>query len=101
MVPQVVAPLTLKGRVHADEARVARTHTTHKLKFTMPGPMAIIDTIADGYYGDRVKMALAFAELLNQEARVVQADGVDFVQFDDPAFNVFMDEVPVWGKSVD
>jgi 5-methyltetrahydropteroyltriglutamate--homocysteine methyltransferase len=93
MVPQVVAPLTLKGRVHADEARVARTHTTRKLKFTLPGPMTIIDTIADRHYGDRVKMAFAFAELLNEEAKALQADGVDVIQFDEPAFNVYMDEV--------
>lgn len=99
MVPQVVAPLTLKGRVHADEARVARAHTTHKLKFTLPGPMTIIDTVADGHYGDRVKMAFAFAELLNQEAKALQADGVDIIQFDEPAFNVFMDEVSDWGIS--
>ena len=97
MVPQVVAPLRLKGRVHADEARVARTHTTRKLKFTLPGPMTIIDTIADQYYGDRVKMAFAFAELLNEEARALQADGVDVIQFDEPAFNVYMDEVSDWG----
>ncbi|MGX1323904.1 5-methyltetrahydropteroyltriglutamate--homocysteine methyltransferase [Bradyrhizobium sp. USDA 377] len=97
MVPQVVAPLRLKGRVHAFEARVARTHTKKKLKFTLPGPMTIIDTIADRYYGDRVKMAFAFAELLNEEARALQADGVDLVQFDEPAFNVYMDEVNDWG----
>jgi 5-methyltetrahydropteroyltriglutamate--homocysteine methyltransferase len=97
MVPQVVAPLRLKGRVHADEARVARTHTTRKLKFTLPGPMTIIDTIADKYYGDRVKMAFAFAELLNEEARALQNDGVDLIQFDEPAFNVYMDEVKDWG----
>ncbi|MBR0745036.1 methionine synthase [Bradyrhizobium japonicum] len=97
MVPQVVAPLQLKGRVHADEARVARTHTKKKLKFTLPGPMTIIDTIADRYYGDRVKMAFAFADLLNEEARALQADGVDLVQFDEPAFNVYMDEVNDWG----
>src|SRR5213082_1842340 len=97
MVPQVVAPLRLKGRVHADEARVARTHTSRKLKFTLPGPMTIIDTIADKYYGDRVKMAFAFAELLNQEAKALEADGVDVVQFDEPAFNVYMDEVGDWG----
>ena len=97
MVPQVVAPLRLRGRVHADEARVARTHTTRKLKFTLPGPMTIIDTIADQYYGDRVKMAFAFAELLNEEAKALQADGVDLVQFDEPAFNVYMDEVNDWG----
>jgi 5-methyltetrahydropteroyltriglutamate--homocysteine methyltransferase len=96
-VPQVVAPLRLKGRVHADEARVARGHTARKLKFTLPGPMTIIDTVADGYYGDRVKMAFAFAELLNEEARALQADGVDMIQFDEPAFNVFMDEVSDWG----
>jgi 5-methyltetrahydropteroyltriglutamate--homocysteine methyltransferase len=97
MVPQVVAPLALKGRVHADEARVARTHTRNKLKFTMPGPMTIIDTIADRYYGDRIKMAFAFADLLNQEAKALQADGVDVIQFDEPAFNVYMDEVRDWG----
>ncbi|HEY2248908.1 MAG TPA: methionine synthase [Bradyrhizobium sp.] len=97
MVPQVVAPLALKGRVHADEARVARTHTRNKLKFTLPGPMTIIDTIADRYYGDRIKMAFAFADLLNQEAKALQADGVDVIQFDEPAFNVYMDEVRDWG----
>ena len=97
MVPQVVAPLRLTGRVHADEARVARAHTTRKLKFTLPGPMTIIDTIADRYYGDRVKMAFAFADLLNQDATALAADGVDIVQLDEPAFNVYMDEVNDWG----
>jgi 5-methyltetrahydropteroyltriglutamate--homocysteine methyltransferase len=97
MVPQVVAPLRLKGRVHAFEAQAARAHTAHRLKFTLPGPMTIIDTIADQHYGDRIKMAFAFADLLNQEARALQADGVDVIQFDEPAFNVYMSEVKEWG----
>src|ERR1051325_9041572 len=97
MVPQVVGELKLKGRVHATEARLARAHTKKKLKVTMPGPMTIIDTIADRHYGDRVRMAMAFASLLNQEARALQADGVDVIQFDEPAFNVYMDEVRDWG----
>jgi len=97
MVPQVVAPLKLKGRVHAQEARFLRAHTTRKIKFTLPGPMTIVDTVADRFYGDRVKLAMAFAELLNQEALALQADGVDIVQFDEPAFNVYMDEVNTWG----
>src|SRR6185437_1350213 len=97
MVPQVVAPVRLKGRVHAMEAQLARAHTKRKLKFTLPGPMTISDTIADRHYGDRVKMALAFADLLNQEARALEKDGVDVIQFDEPAFNVFMDEVAGWG----
>ncbi|WP_295640338.1 methionine synthase [uncultured Methylibium sp.] len=97
MVPQVVAPLKLRGRVHAMEARFARAHTTKKLKFTLPGPMTIVDTVADRHYGDRVKMAFAFAELLNQEALALQADGVDIIQFDEPAFNVYMAEAADWG----
>ena len=97
MVPQVTGELRLKGRVHAREARLARAHTKRKLKITMPGPMTIVDTIADNFYGDRVKMALAFARLLNQEARALAADGVDVIQFDEPAFNVYMDDVPGWG----
>ncbi len=97
MVPTVVAPLRLKGRVHEPEARVARAHTTRKLKFTLPGPMTIVDTIADAHYGDKVKMAMAFADLLNQEARALEAQGVDVIQFDEPAFNVYMDDVKRWG----
>ena len=97
MVPVVVGPLKLKGRVHQVEARLARAHTKKKLKITMPGPMTIIDTIADKHYGDRVKMAFAFADLLNAEARALEADGVDVIQFDEPAFNVYMKEVPTWG----
>ncbi len=97
MVPQVVGPLRLKGRVHAFEAQLARAHTKKKLKFTMPGPMTIVDTVADKFYGDRVKMAMAFAELLNQEALALQADGVDVIQFDEPAFNVYMKDAADWG----
>jgi 5-methyltetrahydropteroyltriglutamate--homocysteine methyltransferase len=97
MVPQVVAPLRLKGRVHETEARFLRAHTGKRIKFTLPGPMTIVDTVADRFYGDRIKMAFAFAELLNQEALALQADGVDIVQFDEPAFNVYMDEVNTWG----
>ena len=97
MVPQVVAPLRLKGRVHGAEARFLRAHTTRRIKFTLPGPMTIVDTVADRFYGDRVKLAFAFAELLNQEALALQADGVDVVQFDEPAFNVYMAEAADWG----
>ena len=97
MVPQVVGPLTLRGRVHEAEARLLRAHTTRRIKFTLPGPMTIVDTIADRHYGDRVRMAMAFADLLNQEARALEADGVDIIQFDEPAFNVYMDEVCDWG----
>ncbi|HSD54413.1 MAG TPA: methionine synthase [Burkholderiales bacterium] len=97
MVPTVTGPLRLKGRVHAAETRLARAHTTRKLKFTLPGPMTIVDTIADRHYGDRVKLAMAFAEALNEEAHALAADGVDLIQFDEPAFNVYMSDVTRWG----
>jgi 5-methyltetrahydropteroyltriglutamate--homocysteine methyltransferase len=96
-VPTVTGALSLKGRVHAAEARFARAHTAKKLKLTLPGPMTIVDTIADGYYGDLIKMAFAFADVLNQEARALEADGVDIIQFDEPAFNVYMDAATHWG----
>ena len=100
-VPQVVSALKLKGRVHALEAQLTRAHTKKKIKFTLPGPMTIVDTVADRFYGQddagRVKMAFAFAELLNQEALALQADGVDIIQFDEPAFNVYMKDAADWG----
>jgi 5-methyltetrahydropteroyltriglutamate--homocysteine methyltransferase len=97
MCPTVVGELRLRSRVHAREARLARAHTTRKLKFTLPGPMTIVDTIADAHYGDRIKMAMAFAAVLNEEARGLAADGVDVMQFDEPAFNVYMDAAAGWG----
>jgi 5-methyltetrahydropteroyltriglutamate--homocysteine methyltransferase len=97
MVPQVVAQPRLKGRVHETEARFLRANTRRKIKFTLPGPMTIVDTVADKFFGDRVKLAFAFAELLNQEALALQADGIDIVQFDEPAFNVYMADAATWG----
>ena len=97
MVPVVTGPLKLKGRVHQAEALALRAASTGLVKITMPGPMTIVDTLADRYYGDKVKLAMAFAELLNQEALALQADGVDIIQFDEPAFDVYMDEAADWG----
>jgi len=96
-VPTVTAPVSRKASVHGAEVRFTRAHTRHELKFTLPGPMTICDTIADACYGRRADMAMAFAEILNAEARELDALGVDLIQFDEPAFNVFMDDVKDWG----
>ena len=95
--PTVTGPLRRRRSVHAAEATLARAHTTRRLKFTLPGPMTIIDTIADAHYGDRVAMAMAFADLLNEEAGELAAIGVDVIQFDEPAFNVYMEDAVQWG----
>jgi 5-methyltetrahydropteroyltriglutamate--homocysteine methyltransferase len=96
-VPTVTAAVRRRGPVHGDEVRFTRAYTRRKLKFTLPGPMTICDTIADVHYGRRPDMAMAFAAILNQEARELEAAGVDVIQFDEPAFNVFMADVKEWG----
>jgi 5-methyltetrahydropteroyltriglutamate--homocysteine methyltransferase len=96
-VPTVTAPLQRRSPVHVDEVRWARAHTERRLKFTLPGPMTIVDTLADEHYRDRAALAMAFARVLNAEARDLAAAGVDVIQFDEPAFNVYMDDVAAWG----
>jgi 5-methyltetrahydropteroyltriglutamate--homocysteine methyltransferase len=96
-VPTVTGPVFRPNPVHREEAHFARGKTRRKLKFTLPGPMTICDTIADAYYGRRSDMAMAFADILNTEARELAAVGVDVIQFDEPAFNVFMTDVKEWG----
>jgi 5-methyltetrahydropteroyltriglutamate--homocysteine methyltransferase len=95
--PTVTGPLKRTHSVHKNGVAFAVQHTARKFKFTLPGPMTIVDTIADEYYGDRVKMALALAEALNEEALELERCGVDTIQFDEPAFNVYLDEVREWG----
>ncbi|MBI4205908.1 MAG: methionine synthase [Betaproteobacteria bacterium] len=97
--PTVTGPVRRPRPVHAEDVRFARANTTRKLKFTLPGPMTMVDTIADEHYRDRAKLAFALAELLNAEAKELEALGADVIQFDEPAFNVFLDEVREWGIS--
>ncbi len=96
-VPTVTGAISRTGSVHGDEARYARSVATNQLKFTLPVPMTICDTIADAHYGKRADMAMAFADALNEEAKELEAAGVDVVQFDEPAFNVFTQDVLDWG----
>ena len=96
-VPTVTGPIARRAPVHVDEVRWARAHTTRRLKFTIPGPMTIVDTLADEHYHDRARLALAFARVINEEARELVAAGLDVLQLDEPAFNVYMDDVAAWG----
>ena len=96
-VPTVTAAIRRPRPVHLEEVRFTRTQTNQRLKFTLPGPMTICDTIANAHYPSRPDMAMAFADILNQEAKELVAAGVDIIQFDEPAFNVFMEDVKAWG----
>jgi 5-methyltetrahydropteroyltriglutamate--homocysteine methyltransferase len=96
-VPTVTGPLVRRAAIHLDEVRWARAHTDRRLKFTIPGPMTIVDTLADEHYRDRRTLALEFARIINEEARELVAAGLDVLQLDEPAFNVYMDDVAEWG----
>jgi len=96
-VPVVVGPVARRHPVFVEDARFLRGATERKVKYTLPGPMTMVDTLYDAYYGSREKLALAFAVILSDEARAIEAAGVDVIQFDEPAFNVYFDEVRDWG----
>ena len=96
-VPVVVGDVARRHPIYVDDARFVRSQTGRRVKYTLPGPMTMVDTLYDAHYGSREKLALRFAEILNEEARAIAAAGVDVIQFDEPAFNVFMDEVAGWG----
>ena len=96
-VPTVVGAVSRPQSVFAKDAKFLRQHTDKPIKWALPGPMTMIDTLSDQYYGSREKLAWEFAKLLNQEAKELEAAGVDIIQFDEPAFNVFFDEVNDWG----
>ncbi|WP_278932183.1 MULTISPECIES: methionine synthase [Moraxella] len=96
-VPTVVGAVSRPQSVFAKDAKFLRQHTDKPIKWALPGPMTMIDTLSDQYYGSREKLAWEFATLLNQEAKELEAAGVDIIQFDEPAFNVFFDEVNDWG----
>jgi 5-methyltetrahydropteroyltriglutamate--homocysteine methyltransferase len=96
-VPMVVGAVSRRGPVFVDDARFLREQTQRKTKYTLPGPMTMVDTLYDGHYKSRAKLAWRFAEILNEEAHAIAATGIDVIQFDEPAFNVYFDEVREWG----
>jgi 5-methyltetrahydropteroyltriglutamate--homocysteine methyltransferase len=98
-VPTVVGPVRRPAAVHAVEATFTRAATSRRLKWTLPGPMTLVDTVADAHYGDRAQLALDVADALNAEARDLAALGIDAIQFDEPAFNVdaYAGEIEDWG----
>lgn len=96
-VPSVVGAVSRQKPVFVDDAAFLRSQTNQPIKWALPGPMTMVDTLYDGHYKSREKLAWEFAKILNQEAKDLEAAGVDIIQFDEPAFNVFFDEVSDWG----
>ncbi|MBY8163537.1 methionine synthase [Vibrio fluvialis] len=96
-VPTVVGPVSRQKSVFVEDAKFLRQQTDKPIKWALPGPMTMIDTLYDDHYKSREKLAWEFAKILNEEAKELEAAGVDIIQFDEPAFNVFFDDVNEWG----
>ena len=97
-VARITGEVTRPRPILLDALRFAKAHARKPVKVTLPGPMTIVDTVLDEYYGnDEPELARVFAELLNAEARDLTAAGADIIQFDEPCFNIYLDKVPAWG----
>ncbi|MCQ8880640.1 methionine synthase [Pseudoalteromonas shioyasakiensis] len=96
-VPSVIGPVSRSKPVFVEDAKFLRSQTKQPIKWALPGPMTMIDTLYDAHYQSREQLAWEFAKILNQEAKELEAAGVDIIQFDEPAFNVFFDDVNDWG----
>ena len=96
-VPSVIGPVSRSKPVFVEDAKFLRSQTKQPIKWALPGPMTMIDTLYDAHYQSREQLAWEFAKILNQEAKELEAVGVDIIQFDEPAFNVFFDDVNDWG----
>lgn len=96
-VPTVFDEVSRTKPVFVEDAKFLRQQTKQPIKWALPGPMTMIDTLYDAHYKSREKLAWEFAKILNQEAKELEAAGVDIIQFDEPAFNVFFDDVNDWG----
>jgi 5-methyltetrahydropteroyltriglutamate--homocysteine methyltransferase len=96
--PRIVGEVRWTGPVLAEGVRAARTQTDRPLKITLPGPMTVVDSTLDEHYGESEQaLAMRFADILNHEARALVEAGADIVQFDEPTFNIYTDEVEAWG----
>ncbi|WP_167597718.1 methionine synthase [Leeuwenhoekiella sp. ZYFB001] len=98
-VPVVVDEVARQKAVFVEDAQFLRKQTNQPIKWALPGPMTMVDTLYDDHYKSREKLAWEFAKALNEEAKALQEAGVDIIQFDEPAFNVFFDDVNDWGMA--
>ena len=96
-VPTVVGAVSRPKSVFVEDAKFLRAQTDKPIKWALPGPMTMVDTLYDEHYQNRKTLAQVFAKILNQEAKELEAIGIDIIQFDEPAFNAFVDDAKEWG----
>ena len=64
-VPSVVGAVSRQKPVFVEDAKFLRSLTDQPIKWALPGPMNMIDTLYDAHYKSREKLAWEFAKNLN------------------------------------
>jgi 5-methyltetrahydropteroyltriglutamate--homocysteine methyltransferase len=96
-VPRVVGPIRRRYPVEVDDARRLRANTSRTVKITVPGPFTMSQQAQDDHYGSRERLALGYAEAVNEEVGDLFAAGADIVQLDEPYLQARADEARRYG----
>jgi len=100
VVPRVIGPIRRREPVELRDLRFLRANTQRAIKITLPGPFTMAQQAQDDYYGDDRRLALAYAEAVNEEVRDLFAAGADVVQLDEPWFRNAPDKARAFGVEV-
>lgn len=96
-VGRCIGAIRRKAPIAVDDLRFLIEQSSRPVKVTLPGPMTVVDSTADEFYGDERAFALAVAAALNEEARALDALGPAVIQFDEPVFSRYPEKVAAWG----
>ncbi len=97
--PIITGELRRAEPISVDWYRFAQKRTEKLVKGMITGPYTMMDWSFDEHYGSREAAALAFAKLLHEEARDLQAAGAQIIQVDEPALSARADELPLVVKA--
>ena len=97
MAGRCVGPIEHVQPIALDDVSFLKAETTRETKIALPGPMTVADSVHDAYYNDEKALAFAWAEAINKEARLLDDAGIDVIQFDEPVFSRFPEQVADWG----
>ena len=86
-LPAIRGPILHSGKNYSGHDYVASQGVSSRpVKFTLPGPLTIMDTTADCFYNDRPKLNAALAKTINKEVLALVEAGCGHIQIDEPLF---------------
>ncbi len=96
-VPTVDGPVKAGAEFLVRDWQIAQAATDRPVKITIPGPLTIIDSTFDGYYGDEKRLARDLASAINREVLRLTKKGCQWIQIDEPIFARKVDEALAYG----